>query len=114
MAKTGKNKEADQVYQERVARHLDELRWLYMELYDNGSMFSELCDNMKRFYMERSAQLRQSDAKRETDKDWYRQNDMLGMMFYIDNFAGNMKGVKSKLDYIEKCNVNYLHLMPFL
>ncbi len=114
MAKTGKNKEADQVYQERFARHLDELRWLYMELYDNGSMFSELCDNMKRFYMERSAQLRQSDAKRETDKDWYRQNDMLGMMFYIDNFAGNMKGVKSKLDYIEKCNVNYIHLMPFL
>ena len=39
---------------------------------------------------------------------------MLGMMFYIDNFAGNMQGVKSRLDYIEKCNVNYIHLMPFL
>lgn len=36
------------------------------------------------------------------------------MMFYIDNFAGNMKGVQSKLDYIEQCNVNYIHLMPFL
>lgn len=36
------------------------------------------------------------------------------MMFYIDNFAGNMKGVESKLDYIEQCNVNYIHLMPFL
>ena len=39
---------------------------------------------------------------------------MLGMMLYIDNFAGNMKGVESRLDYIEKCNVNYIHLMPFL
>ena len=36
------------------------------------------------------------------------------MMFYIDNFAGNMKGVESKLDYLEKSNVNYIHLMPFL
>ena len=36
------------------------------------------------------------------------------MMFYIDNFAGNMKGVESRLDYIEECNVNYIHLMPFL
>ena len=25
-----------------------------------------------------------------------------------------MKGVQSKLDYIEQCNVNYIHLMPFL
>ncbi|MBD5470975.1 MAG: amylosucrase [Lachnospiraceae bacterium] len=115
MAKTAKKKgSAQQVYKERFECHLDELRWLYMELYDNGSMFAELCDNIKRFYMERSEQLKQSDAKREKDKDWYRQNDMLGMMFYIDNFAGNMKGVQSKLDYIEKCNVNYIHLMPFL
>lgn len=115
MAKTEKKKDvAEQMYKERFERHLDELRWLYMELYNNGSMFAELCDNIKRFYMERSAELKQSDVKRETDKDWYRQNDMLGMMFYIDNFAGNMKGVKAKLDYIEKCNVNYIHLMPFL
>ncbi len=116
MAKTVKNKgaAAQQIYQERFARHFEELRWLYMELYDNSSMFAELCDNMERFYAERSAALKSLDKKRETDKDWYRQNDMLGMMFYIDNFAGNLKGVQSKLDYIEHCKVNYIHLMPFL
>ena len=58
--------------------------------------------------------LRLLDDKREAAADWYKQNDMLGMMFYIDNFAGNMKGVEGKLDYLEKCNVNYIHLMPFL
>ena len=52
--------------------------------------------------------------KREADPNWYKKNDMLGMMFYIDNFAGNMKGVQGKLDYLEKNNVNYIHLMPFL
>ncbi len=105
---------AEAVYDRRFARHLEELRWLYMELYNNGSMFAELCDNMKQFYLERDAQLRASDAEREARPDWYKQNDMMGMMFYIDNFAGNMKGVEAKLDYIEQCGVNYIHLMPFL
>lgn len=109
-----KMSEEEAVYQRRFEKHLDELRWLYMELYDNGSMFAELCDNMKRFYMERKEDLRVLDKEREENPDWYKKNDMLGMMFYIDNFAGNMKGVESKLDYIEKCNVNYVHLMPFL
>ena len=105
---------AIKIYKERFERHFDELRWLYMELYDNSSMFAELCDKMGGFYKERGKDLKALDEKREKQPDWYKQNDMLGMMFYIDNFAGNMKGVKSKLDYIEKCNVNYIHLMPFL
>lgn len=110
-----KNKaEQDKVFEQRLKRHHDELRWLYMELYDNSSMFAELCDQLKIFYQERKEALKKRDLKREETADWYKQNDMLGMMFYIDNFAGNMKGVESKLDYIEKCNVNYIHLMPFL
>ena len=106
--------EAGQVFQRRLGRHHDELRWLYMELYGNDSMFAELCDHMWQFYTERNAGLKEDDAERESDGGWYRRNDMLGMMFYIDNFAGNMKGVESKLDYISGCNVNYIHLMPFL
>ena len=101
-------------YKRRFARHHDELRWLYMELYNNGDMFAELCGNMERFYQERGRKLKSMDSDRESRSDWYKSNDMLGMMFYIDNFAGNMKGVASRLDYIEQCNVNYIHLMPFL
>ena len=101
-------------FQRRLQRHHDELRWLYMELYDNDSMFAELCEHLKSFSDERDKALRLLDDKREAAADWYKQNDMLGMMFYIDNFAGNMKGVEGKLDYLEKCNVNYIHLMPFL
>ena len=105
---------SDLRFQERLKKHHDELRWLYMELYENDSMFAELLENMRTFWLERNAALKGQDERRETDPGWYRQNDMLGMMLYIDNFAGNMKGVESRLDYIEKCNVNYIHLMPFL
>ena len=39
---------------------------------------------------------------------------MLGMQMYVDNFAGNLRGVEDRLDYLERVGVNYLHLMPFL
>ncbi len=104
--------EAD--YRRRFDRHLDELRWLYMELYDNGSMFAELCDRLHDFYEERAGDLKKKDGEREKRPDWYKGNDMLGMMLYIDNFAGNLQGVQEKLSYIKRCNVNYVHLMPFL
>ncbi len=104
----------EEIYQKRFEKYHDELRWLYMELYQNGAMFAELCENMRQFYLERNQNLKDLDLKREASLDWYKQNDLLGMMFYIDNFAGNMKGVEEKLDYIEQCNVNYIHLMPFL
>ena len=85
-----------------------------MELYGNDSMFAELQEKLQDFWRERNAELKSLDAKREQDPGWYRSNDMLGMMLYIDNFAGTMKGVEARLDYIESCHVNYIHLMPFL
>ena len=102
------------VFSERLDRHKDELKWLYMELYGNEGMFSELCSNMEQFALARSASLTALDAAREADPDWYRGSGLLGMMFYIDNFAGNLSGVRERLDYVQECNVNTIHLMPFL
>ncbi|MCD8103651.1 MAG: alpha-amylase family protein [Lachnospiraceae bacterium] len=113
-AKAVRTSKKDAIWQRRFEHHFEELRWLYMELYNNGAMFAELCDQMKRFYQERRAPLKKLGQERESDPDWYRRNDMLGMMFYIDHFAGDMQGVEDKLDYIESCGVNYIHLMPFL
>lgn len=104
----------DNVFQKRLERHHDELRWLYMELYDNDDMFAELCSQMYEYSMQRGQKLKELDAAREKEPDWYKKNDILGMMMYIDNFAGNLKGVEEKLDYLEECQVNYIHLMPFL
>lgn len=101
-------------FEKRLARHLDELRWLYMELYDNGSMFAELCETMRWYAENRRPVLRRRDDAREQDPGWYKRRDLLGMMLYIDNFAGTLNGVRDKLDYLEEAGVNCLHLMPFL
>lgn len=104
----------DSIFRGRMERHHDELRWLYMELYGNDSMFMELCEQMGSYYRNRSQSLKSLDEKREQNPEWFKQKDMLGMMLYIDNFAGNLKGVRQKLPYLEDCNVNCIHLMPFL
>lgn len=104
----------EQQFNLRLENHFDELKWLYMELYDNDSMFAELIDRLKEFYQERSKNLKKRDLQREKNPNWYKKNDLLGMMLYIDNFAGDIKGVQKKLAYLEQANVNYIHLMPFL
>lgn len=92
---------------------MTELKELYMGLYGNEAVFDQLMEGMERFRQSRSAGLKARDeAKGGTE--WYKASDLLGMMLYIDNFAGNLAGVKGKLLYLEKANVNYLHLMPFL
>lgn len=59
------------IFQYRLEKHHDELRWLYMELYQNDDMFAELCSKMYEYYRHRSSKLKE-------------------------------------------CNINCLHLMPFL
>ena len=40
-----------QEYQKRLQRHLDELKWLYCELYPGREdMFTQLCEQMEAWY----------------------------------------------------------------
>lgn len=104
----------EKIFAQRMEKHQDELRWLYMELYGNDAMYAELCEQIHDYYLKRSTELKKRDIKKEKNPDWFKEKEMLGMMLYIDNFAGNLKGVEKKLAYLKECNVNCLHLMPFL
>lgn len=102
-------------YRGRFLKHYDELKWLYCELYENRmDAFEALCGIMHRYYQERKKDLKRIDRERLKKPDWYKGNRLVGMMLYVDAFAGNLEGVRKKLDYIEECGVNYIHLMPFL
>ncbi len=105
----------DDIFQNRLAPRLDEMKWLYGELYGNDSQaFDYFLDMLFSYYSERSQELKQWDAAREVVTDWYTGNEMLGMLMYTQCFAGDLKGVKQHLDYVQECGVNYLHLMPLL
>lgn len=107
--------ERETVFSRRLNRHWDELKWLYCELYEGGvGSFEELCRIMETRSKERDPKLKRMDKKREEDPEWYRKNDMMGMMMYTDAFAGTLNGVRDKLGYIRECGVRLLHLMPLL
>lgn len=103
------------IFDRRLARHYDELKWLYCELYHNDEeAFQYFLSMLKNAWSQRKKALRDQDVRREADPGWYRRRDLLGMMLYVGAFAGTLKGVKEKLGYIRECGVNYLHLMPLL
>ena len=107
--------ERETVFSRRLNRHWDELKWLYCELYEGGiGSFEELRRIMETRSKERDPKLKRMDKKREEDPEWYRKNDMMGMMMYTDAFAGTLNGVRDKLGYIRECGVRLLHLMPLL
>lgn len=102
-------------YTKRFDERYDELKWLYCELYNNNmEAFDWLCDSLYGYYQERNADLKKLDRSRVKNPDWYKQNDLLGMMMYTNAFAGTLKGVKEKLPYVKSCGVSYLHFMPLL
>ena len=102
-------------FDRRLERHYGELRWLYCELYHNDTAaFDYFVEMLRRCWEERKEALRAQDAAREADPNWYRRRDLLGMMLYVDAFAGTLKGVEEKLPYLKECGVNYVHLMPLL
>jgi amylosucrase len=105
----------EQEFAERFEARFDEFRQLYCEVYNNDMQaFYWLAGAMHEYYEKRNAALKALDRKREKEPFWYSTNSLVGMMMYVDNFADDLKGVKSKIDYIKESGVNYLHLMPLL
>lgn len=110
-----KKAKSEQSFEKRLEIFYDELKWLYMELYPESSIqFEKLLLLMREAYNVRKQNLKKMDEVRKQNPEWYKKNDLLGMMMYTAEFAGDLKGVKERLDYMEACHVNYLHLMPLL
>ena len=105
----------DEVFSARFARHEEELAALFAQLYhDDRQAWEYFTEMLWRARQERPAALRELDAAREADPAWYKGHELMGMLMYVSSFAGTLEGVREKLDYIEDCGVNYLHLMPLL
>ena len=102
-------------FSERFQRHEQELKELFFALYrDEVQAYDSLVNMLYIAWQERSAALRRLDARREKDPSWYKGHNLVGMLMYVKAFAGTLQGVREKLDYVQECGVNYLHLLPLL
>ncbi len=105
-------------FNSRLAGYYDELRSLYLGLYNNDEQaFDYFLSMLGRCESRRSSSLRAWDEKRCRTNGrslWYKDNKRFGMLAYVDSFADTLEGVRSHLSYISELKVNYLHLMPLL
>ena len=62
----------------------------------------------------RPAALRALDAAREADPAWLQAPGQSTYTFYVDRFAGDLRGLGGKLDYLSELGVRWLHPLPLL
>ena len=87
---------------------------LYGKRDDFDNHMLRLVEVMADQYIRRSAHLKQLDVVRECNHDWFLDKEWVGMALYTDGFAGDLKGLKKKLGYLQELGINLVHVMPIL
>ncbi|MFZ2301730.1 MAG: amylosucrase [Gallionella sp.] len=102
----------------RLGANFYAIHSLFHLLYGNRPDFKEqmvsLVETLALRYMERTPHLRKSDLARERDYNWFMSQKWVGMALYCDRFAGDLKGLRTRLPYLQDLGANMLHIMPIL
>ena len=85
---------------------------LYADQYDFYYHLEDLLIRLAKMWIARPAELKDLDEKREKDPLWFQDRRMLGGVCYVDLFADNLNGIRSKIPYFQELGLTYLHLMP--
>ena len=103
-------------FSSRLHRNFSTLFTLYADVYSDRYDFffylEDLILSIARLWLSRSQELRELDLARESNPRWFESNQMLGVVCYVDLFAENLKGIRTKISYFKELGVTYLHLMP--
>jgi len=87
---------------------------LYGKREDFEAQALRLVETMARQYIKRSDLFKQKDLDREKNYTWFLSQQWVGMALYTDGFAGDLKGLQSKLYYFQELGINMIHIMPIL
>lgn len=103
-------------FERRFDRHFPDLSRLFHSLYgsrpDFQGQLTSLLLEIARSWKQRPADLKLVDAGREGNSDWFQSNEMLGGVCYVDRYAADLEGVRSRIPYFKELGLTYLHLMP--
>ena len=105
-------------FERRLERHFPPLFEAFSALYGaRGDLIAHLTavlETAARSWLDRPADLRDLDAAREKEPDWFQSHEMVGAVCYVDLFAGDLAGLRARLPYFRSLGLTYLHLMPLL
>ncbi|MFM6940361.1 MAG: alpha-amylase family protein [Candidatus Planktophila sp.] len=98
----------------RFDRWVDDLYDGLAAVYPVEEVMTKIVDVIAKIFAARSPELRTRDQERLLRPDWFQSPDAVGYVAYTDLFAGDLNGVRKKIDYLEELGITYLHLMPLL
>lgn len=102
----------------RLGANFYAIHTLFYHLYGRRDDFKErmveLVEVMAKRHVERLPALKEKDAEREKNHDWFLSQEWVGMALYADGFATDLKGVGSRLSYLQELGINLIHVMPVL
>ena len=105
-----------QQFSQRLRTHFPSLMWELNQVYGTNEAVLPMLVQLMRMawqsYSERAKPLKQQDAAREANPDWFLSNKMVGGVCYVDLFAGNLRGIIDSIPYFKELGLTYLHLMP--
>lgn len=87
---------------------------LYGQRADFDAQLLHLVEVMATRYIERSGELKQIDIRREQNHNWFLSQEWVGMALYTGGFAGDLRGLRSRLGYLQELGINMMHVMPIL
>lgn len=90
------------------------LERLYGDRADYATFCADLEQALRTAWKARPADLKRLDLARDLEPEWFQRSGVVGYVFYIDRFAGDLSGVHERLDYLTDLGVSYVHLMPCL
>lgn len=94
-------------------RFTEQLHVLYGKRPDFGFQVAHIVTRLFSAYKNRPQYLRERDAMFPVESRWYRKQDMVGAVAYVDRFAGSFKEIEKRIPYLQELGITYLHLMPF-
>ncbi|MCX7890412.1 MAG: alpha-amylase family protein [Rhodobacteraceae bacterium] len=107
-----------EIFELRLRRSAADLWGMTERLYGSHPDYAQFRDDLlallERSWAERPGDLKHLDLARDLEPDWFQRPGMAGYVFYIDRFAGNLKGVLDRLPYLESLGITYVHFMPCL
>jgi amylosucrase len=106
----------DNLFYSRFLANASNILALYNSLYQNHprnkEVFNRLLQTIVKAYKGRRTVLRERDNHKSEEDHWFLSNDLAGMSLYVDRFCGDIANLTTKLDYLKKLGINFLHLMP--
>jgi amylosucrase len=107
-----------QLFRLRLARWFqnlyDGLLPVYGQREDFDDFMMRLVQRMAHHHINRPDELRALDLERDLESDWFQHENMLGYVFYVEQFAGRLDRVREHVDYLCELGVSYVHLMKVM